>query len=250
MGAHHGERFGVVEGWLAGEELEGDHCQPIAIGSWAGIFAADLFRAHVRRRAELRPDVRDATAFSRKRQSEVGQRDVVIRSDKHIAWLDVPMYQAVGMGMVERAGQLREKVEAALRRESTRLAAKAVQGHAVHPGDDDVGQATVLANVEHFDDVWMTNARHGFGLSHEAYACLRVTGEVRRQDLERHAAIQVDVMGANHQAQRAAMDQRLEAVAIDAWRQEARESLVGHGAPLCRRAVTRSSSDHQRSAYG
>ncbi len=148
------------------------------------------------------------------------------RADQHVARLHVTVDQAAGVRLVQRRRHLADDVNYA-RRGQDALAVK--QRAQVLPADvahrDEQGPVC-LAGIVDRNDVRMIDGRRGPHLPGEPLAEPRVTGELRRQNLQCHRSAQPGVERTVDDRHSAASDLLLDLVAGDlragrefAWRQ-------------------------------
>ena len=101
-------RFGL-EGHPSGDHFVQHHAQRILVGGRRQVFARlTLFGTHILRRAEDGVAGQIKRAFHHPRDTKIGQVDIGIFINQHIAGFDVAVQHAVSMGMVEGAGDLVE----------------------------------------------------------------------------------------------------------------------------------------------
>ena len=102
---------------------------------------------------------------------------MVVLAEQDVGRLDVAVDEAVAVGGVQRAADLRDDVRRALRREASVGAHERPQVRAVDEAHDDEQHAVALARVVHGDDVRVLDRGRGLGLGHEALAKVLVVGE-------------------------------------------------------------------------
>ena len=114
------------------------------------------------------------------------------------------MQDAVGVRVVERAGQLLERVH---RLAKVHRGANPVgQGAALDELEDEVGQASLIPEVENFQDVGVLQAGHRARLLLEPFAVLRVLGEEVGEDFDRDVSVEARVISPVHGCHAAAAD--------------------------------------------
>ena len=173
----------------------------------------DLLRRHERRRADRLPGLRQPIAAAREpADAEVGQLDDVARREHHVRRLDVAMHDAGRMDRVHAAQDLQRDRDRALGREwavaqhHPQIAAIDVLHHEV------VRVIAAAARVVDPDDVRVDDLARDARLAAKPRDRIRV----RRvcDDLDRHGAMQLRIVGEVDRAHAAAPEQLRDDVAI------------------------------------
>ena len=153
--------------------------------------------------------------------------------DEHVGGLDVAVHETALVRFIQRLGDLLEQPERATRLERPALGEQALQVGSLHQTHRDVELARDLARVVDRDDRRVVERRREPRLAQETLAEADVAGELGREELERHAAVECEVVRAVYDAHPPAAEQRLDAVAGElASGRELR--------PRCRRAAPES----------
>src|SRR5678815_365117 len=131
------------------------------------------------------------------RETEVENLRAVLVADEDVRRLDVAMDDALGMGGVERIGQLDGNVEQVcdFQRSPVDPIAKALALERLH---HDVRSAFVVADVEDGADARMTQRARGSSLDAESLECLMARCRLRRKELESDLPAQPFVFGEIH----------------------------------------------------
>ena len=199
---------GAREGRRSRRHLVEHRAERVEVAARVDVLAASLLGGHVgdgphhgsrARELVLRARRRLQRVDARERpgllgQAEVEQLRLAAVGHEDVRGLDVPVDDSLGVGRIERVGDLRPEVEDALRLH--RLAAdRVLQRLALHPLHHDEGVALVLGDVVDHADVRMREGGAGARLARESFPRLRARGHVLGQQLEGHAAAQARVLG-------------------------------------------------------
>ncbi len=189
-GGRHVGRTG--ERRLAGEHLEEHHAEGVQIGPGVGFEALDLLRAEIPGRAEDRPGPGQVgtESFRRFGDTEVGDLypwhlTSLAPIKQHVARLDVPVYEAVGVGVGERIGDLAADAGGQPRRHRPPIdqaLAQRLAADELH--DDEGGPGSGHAGVVGGHHVRVREAGGGHRLLLEAVEEALVAGEVGVEDLD------------------------------------------------------------------
>ena len=155
-----------------------------------------------------------ARALDPLRQAEVGEeRGAAL--DQHVGGLDVAVDQALAVRGVERGGDLAADVDRAVRAQPALGAQHRGEVGALDVLHREVEQPVLLARVVDGDDVRVLQGSGDPRLAIEALAEARGLGQLGRDDLDRRAPAQVEVLSPIDQAHAAAPDPFLDPVARD-----------------------------------
>ena len=117
--------------------------------------------------------------------AEVHHAQLAVIQQHNILGLDIPVHDAVGVGMLQRLEDLGDEVHGL---PAGKLAAPLVevlpQGHAVHILHDDILQIIVHRDIVHLDDVRVIQQRDGLGFVLEAADQLFVIKKLFFQHLD------------------------------------------------------------------
>ena len=145
-------------------------------------------------------------------EAEVGQV-AVFAGEEDVARLDVAVHEPLGVGGIESASDLPDKLDRAVGLEPSLPLEQALEIDPLDVAHGDVESAPVLAGVVDGDDVGVIDRRGNARLAQKPLAEALVLGEVWGQKLERHLAPQPLVVGAVDDAHTTAADQRLDPIA-------------------------------------
>jgi hypothetical protein len=232
----------AVERSRAEHGLVERHAERELVRACVGRLAAHLLRRHVRRRPDQRAchgrregdmpgggEVRALVDRERPGQAEVGHPRASVAADQHVVGLEVAMHEPDRVRRREAAAGLQEHLEPRGARAGRLEPAR--QGHALdelHREEQLVADAT---DVEHGDDVRVRQLRHRLGLArHPGALRLEVAGSIRMQQLDRDPAVELGIVGDEHDAHAALADARAELVAAERDRRRAgRTRRTGDG---------------------
>ena len=192
-----GEQDGLAgparERRLAGQALVEDAAEGVAVGAAVHRAAGGLFGGRVPGGAEERPGAAEGAVVAvGPGQAEVDQVDVLgvavqdRRGEQDVARLDVAVDQAAGVGGVQGPGHLVEDGQGAGRVEAALGLEDAPQVGGVDVAHGQVQQAAVLAGAVDGDDVGVVDGGGDPHLAQEPGPEVRVAGQGRGQQLERH----------------------------------------------------------------
>ncbi len=133
--------------------------------------------------------------------------------DDDVPGLDVTVDEALPVRRVERGGDLAEDVQRRHGLEPLRLLEPRLQVDTLDVAHDDEQDAVGFSGFVDRDDVRVIDRRRKMGLAFEPLAEAGVVCELRRQDLERHVALETRLNGAVDDAHAAPTDQPLDPVA-------------------------------------
>ena len=184
-----GKRIGAVVWQLAHEDFIEHHAQRIQVGAPVNFLAPGLLRAHVARRANGKSGLGELRAVIQGLgDAKVRQHRRAIRAEQNVRRLHIAVYQALGVGITQRRGDLADIRQPLLRRQARgdalleRAIGQVFHGHVV--------QLTDIADVMDGHGVRVGQARQGLAFAQEALAETRVGRQRRRHDLQRHLALQ------------------------------------------------------------
>jgi hypothetical protein len=147
------------------------------------------------------------------RDAEIEDLHDAVVAHHDVLGLDIAVDDAFPVRGGERSGGVREPADAHPERRVARLdrAPERAAGDELH---DDIRRAIVLADVEDGDGVRVVEGRGRAGFAEQARAALR-RGRALREDLERHAPAEADVVRAVDAAHPALADGVLDGVALE-----------------------------------
>jgi len=155
---------------------------------------------------------RRAGGSDRPGDAEVDPVDEVAGRDQDVRRLDVPVHETVGMGGVQRLGDLPDEVHRARRFQRTTLLEDPADLGAVDQAHVDVQPVLDLAEVVDRDDVRFPKPRRDVRLTPEAPLVLLVVAEDLRQELEGHVPPPADVLRPVHLTHAAGTEEGVEPV--------------------------------------
>ena len=198
----------------AGEELEGDAGERVAVGRGRGRLAARLLGRHVPGRSQHRPRGGERVVSGGARDAEVRDAEVPVARDEEVRGLDVAMDDSARVRRVERGRGLPEPPHREVGRHrpgGEPIGDRAVR-HVLH--DDERKAVGGLADVVDRDDVRLARERRGRArLPEEALAELVLPRVALREHLDRDGATEPLVGGAIDVAHPAVRDELLHGVA-------------------------------------
>ena len=213
----HGHGAVPVEGHAAGEHLVEHHAHGVNVAGHIGGLAAGLLRAEIMHRAHHRIAAGEGGAVGHAGDAEVRHLDVPVLMDEDILRLDVPVDDAVLMGMLQR----REDPDGDLRRhggvDAPLLPDDLLEGLALDVLHHQVAVVPVHAHVQKVDDIVVGHAAGGLRLPLEAADELRVLVELGLKHLHRHAVPRALIDGAVNNGHAAHADLLHQAVAVSQY---------------------------------
>ena len=191
-------RRGADEGRPPGEELVCHHAEGIDVGALVDLpLGHRLFGGHVRRGAERDPDAGDAARAGRLahrlRDPEVHDQGVTA-GEHHVVGLDVAVHHPLAVCVGERVRHLGKDPHHLIDREFAPLGQSVPEGDPLHVRHHVVEEPVGLTGVEEGEDVRVLQPRGHLDLAEEAFAAER-GGEVGTEDLHRHPAAMLDILG-------------------------------------------------------
>ena len=200
LGPHHRQALLPPERRLAREHLVSGAGQRVLVGAAVDLAALDLLRRHVVERAQELPGRGDADLGERLlAEPEVGEVHVIRLAapghpaEQHVAWLHVPVDQAVGVGLVQRGGHLGDDVRGPDRGQRALAVQQRAHVLAADVAHRDVQVLLGVARVEDRHDVRMIDRGRGPHLPEEPLPERRVPGQLGGQDFQCHRPVQPGV---------------------------------------------------------
>ena len=200
-------------GTVPGEQLVEHHPDRVEVAARAHRKALCLLGREVARGAHDRAGLGDLRG-ARLRDPEVGDLDAALLVDDHVVRLQVAVHDAAAVRESRGTQDLLGELDRVVRGQRRLLADDRVQRTAVEVLHRDVVGAAPLAAVVDADDVRVRERRGARGLAAEALDELLVQREALVQQLDRHAAAELDVVGAVDLGHAARADARDDAVAV------------------------------------
>ena len=207
----------ALVGLRAGEALVRDACEAVDVRARIDQRAPlDLLGRGVVDGADEIAGRRQAPVRLRAlREAEVGQEDVVAGGDQDVAGLDVAMHEPAHVCRIECARGLADDPRGAGRIEAPLTLQQGVEVRRLDEPHRDVELSARLAGVEDGNDVRVLDARGDAPLALEPLPESGILHQLERQQLERVAAPQPQVLGAVDAAHAAAPDAGLDPVTRD-----------------------------------
>ncbi len=193
---HHGAQRLTRERLLAREQFVQHHGHGKQVGTPVDLLAHELLGAHVERRADERPLLRQCR-IGHVSDAEVGQLDRRIPGHHDIGRLDIAVDHAVVMGASQGLADVRADCGSGFRREIAPVLDQVPQVAALEEFHCDIGDAFFLARVVDRNDIGMVQGARGARLAQEPFhhfACVRGRFEhVAPGRLDRDAAPDIRV---------------------------------------------------------
>ena len=208
-----GHRGLPVIGKLAGEQLIHDHTQGIDIRALIGAAAPGLLGGYIVYAAQGLPG-QGVAVGGHLGDAEIGHLHAAVPEDHDIVGLDVPVYHAPAVGMIQGLGDLGGEMQSLPPADLAPLGHIFLQGHAVDQFHDDIVQVSPGGDVIHGHDVGV--AEHGDGLAFrlEPAAELFILLIVVLEDLHRHQPVQPVTQGLVYNGHSADADDFQQFIAI------------------------------------
>jgi hypothetical protein len=200
-------RVGLVRP-AAGEELEGDDAEAVAVARGGRGLTASLLRREVARRSENGARQRERVDAAGGGDAEIGHDDVRLAVEQQVRRLDVTMDDTFRVRAVECDRSLGEPLESLSRRDTPVVPQTIVDRAAVEVLHDEIRLLVVLADVEDRDDVRRAReAGGGESFAPEARAYLLLARVALGQHLDGDLALEDGVDRSVHLAHAAAGDE-------------------------------------------
>jgi len=211
----------VLEGQVAGEELERHHAERVDVGAVVERHLAHLLRRHVGGRADA-GDLR-GLACRVQRGTEIGDADVAAAGDhqQDVGGLDVAVGDALVEGVVERACGLEDDLDDALEGRQRRRRRDVLERAARHVVHDQPGILVGDQRVMDAHDVRVVQLAGERSLVEEELAqqapALWIGEDLAAQALDRHLDLAEGVPGEVDAARGAHADAAEDLVLADAF---------------------------------
>ena len=191
VGGRAGERS------LAGQEMVHGGAQRVDVAAVVHVLGvARLLHRHVRRGSGPRPDLCQATVVIHDLgEAEVGQLHLAVTRDHDVRRLDVAVQDIPRMRMVQRPRDVGNDPDRVANREPARALQVVVEAVAIDELHREVVQPVLFADGDAAHDVGVIQLHRHARFADEAVHEALVTGDVRREDLQRHVAVKAELMG-------------------------------------------------------
>jgi len=203
LGKQPSEMLAPANRRLASQHLEGCAAQRVEIGPAVDRARFDLLGRHVVERADELAGLRQAGRRQRLlAEPEVGQVDVVrtaaarYRPEQHVGRLDVAVYQASGVGRVQRGRDLADDAGCPRRIQRAEPANQLPDVPAPDVAHRYEQHSASIPGLEDGDDVRVVDGRRRPGLADEPLPERLVAGDLRRQDLQCDPPAKPDIVRA------------------------------------------------------
>ena len=185
---------------LSGQHLVGEARQRVLIAAAVDVrLAARLLRAHVCRRADREPRLRErlaACAADCARDTKV-EDDGVSGLEENVLGFDVPMHQSPRMRIAQRLGHFRRDVQTLIERQLLFTLEPSAQRLALDEGHDVVQDVVRFAGVEEGQYVRVAEVCRVRDLTEKPLVPQRC-GKFRPQHLDRYFTVVLDVVREIH----------------------------------------------------
>ncbi len=234
MGQGDGDLLVAHEGHPSGEALEGHRAEGVLVGPAVDLGPIDLLGGHVGGRAQEgagagQPGL-GARLLGQPEVGQVGVRPLVGAGpvEEHVARLHVAVHEALGMGGIERPGDLAQELDRQRRRQRpvTQAAGEVgaidvAHGQEEHPLD--------LAGLVKRDDVGMVDRRRQARLALEARPEVGVLRQLVGEELEGDLATELPLLREVDDAHAAAAQDPLDAIRPEVGAEARVGTGGGHG---------------------
>ena len=193
LNGHRHRRLAVV-GRMPCEHLIHDDAQGIEIGPEIDPAALGLLRGNIVHRAQGFPG-QGTLGRGHTGNAKVGHLYAAVLEDHDIVGLDVPVDDPAAVGMLQRLGDLRGKMQRLPPVENPLLLHILLERNAVNQLHHDVVQIVGVRHVIDIDDIGMREHGDGLGLGMEPAAELGVLRQLILEDLDGHQPVQTMAPG-------------------------------------------------------
>jgi hypothetical protein len=149
-----------------------------------------------------------------------------LRIEQDVVGFDVAMHYAAHMRIREGVGNFAQDSTHIRKRQRAFIANAITYAFTFDQRHDEPGEPLTLIDAENRDDVRMTEIRRSLGLTHEPFANVRPEREVRRENLERDAALEPAVHRAVNDSRSTASNLIFEIVRWCYRVRDAREKIL------------------------
>jgi hypothetical protein len=183
------------EGRLSSQHLEEHAPEGVEIGTAVeNIRFFHLLRAHVSRRADRDPRLRDpfpASHVERAGNPEVRHHGVTL-FEQDVFWFDVAVDQPLRVRVGERARHFPGDQNRVVERQLLFLLEPSAERLTLHERRDEIDETGRLARIEHGEDVGVCQAGRDLDLAKESRVA-RQSGQLGPEDLDRDGALVTEI---------------------------------------------------------
>ena len=211
---HQGHGHGVVrgEGQLPGEHLVEHDAHGVDVRLVGDVVSPGLFRGDVVHRADGLVGHGLGLALQEPGDAEIGHLDGPVPQQHDVLGLDVPVDDALLVGVLQGQQDLGGEVQGLLPADGPFLLDILLQGDAVDVLHDDVLDLVPETHVVHPHDVGVGQQGDGLGLVAETPEEIAVVGELLLQDLDGHPPVAHPVVSLVHVGHAAHADELVDFV--------------------------------------
>ena len=176
-----------VKGQMTREHLVHHDANRVDVAGAVGLIPFCLLRADIMHTAHRLAGQHLIICPGNTSDAEVHHAQLAVIQQHNILGLDIPVHDAVGVGVLQRLEDLGDEVHGL---PAGKFAAPLVevlpQGHAIHILHDDILQMVVDRNIVHLNDIGVIQQRDGLGLVFKAAHKIRVVHILLPQHLNGH----------------------------------------------------------------
>ena len=203
--------------WTSGQKLVSQHTDGVDIHAVVeqGVGGC-LFRSHVGRRAERHTRGRQRLPAGRLAHG-LGDAEVrhqgVLSGDQHVVGLDIPMHDAVLVGVCQRIHDLTKDPHRGTHRQLPFALELGAERFPLDVRHDVVQETVGLTRVVEWQDVWVSELRGDFDFAEEPLRP-QSGGQVRTENLDRNPPIVLQVVGEVDDRHTAGPNLTLDAITV------------------------------------
>ena len=176
-----------IKGQMTREHLVHHDAHRVDVTGAVGLVSFCLLRADIMHAAHCLTGQHLVICPGNTGNAEVHHAQLAVIQQHNILGLDIPVHDAVGVGMLQRLEDLGDEVHGL---PAGKLAAPLVevlpQGHAVHIFHNNILQMVVDRDIVHLNDIGVIQQRDGLGFVFKAAHKIRVVHILPPQHLDGH----------------------------------------------------------------